>query len=219
MTETSKDTRKASSRRWREANREKIRASGRKYACEHREQRRAYLRKWRAANRKKDRQYSKDWRKRNPEKSKASSRNWQKAHPDQVRANNLKWREANREKIRASHRKWRVAHPEKVQAMSRKRYAQLTDALRIVRGRKDPKTTLAAFLSIRGLSMYDMKGQLFPEQNLPAKAYDATKKLFRRKKQEITAEKHRLASLPEAKQRTEANRARIQISPTPARIA
>ena len=63
--------------------------------------RKAYSKAYREANREKAKAYAKAYREANPEKIKASSRAYKKANPEKIKASSRAYREANKEKIKA----------------------------------------------------------------------------------------------------------------------
>ncbi len=62
-------------------------------------------RKWQQANPEKMRKAVKKWQKSNPEKAKESARKYREANPERVNEAYLKWQKANSEKEAERHRK------------------------------------------------------------------------------------------------------------------
>jgi hypothetical protein len=103
---------KATARRWREANLEKIK-------------------KYRMANRHKDREY----RDANREKCKLACRKYRVFNPEKAKASEKKWREANREKVNERSKRWAKRNPEKIAAR-----VNIRRAIKIGASIGDPKT-------------------------------------------------------------------------------
>jgi hypothetical protein len=79
--------------------------------------------------------------------------------------------------------------------------------------RTDARITTAADLRSRGLSLYAMKGEVFPEQSSRELAYKSIKELVRRYRSEIEAEQERLASLPGSQRQFAVNRSQYSFWP------
>jgi len=189
----------------------------------------SYMANLRAADPARERRRSRRWYKLNRPKAIAKQKRYETAHPERVKASRSKTYSKHRTEILERTRQDRQAHPEKYRSRgrrsyanererakdrARKRYALLKAALQTVKQRLDPKITMAAALAMQGTTKYDMKRQLFPEQNITEKAYDNVKKFFRRKGSEIEAERQRLMALPLTKRNSEIQRARLRLNPT-----
>ena len=115
------------SRKWREANRDKIKENRRRRHEANPEVERECKRKWRKANPEKNREEHRKYREANPD----VIRLWRKANPEKCREHRRKWREGNPEYDRKWYEenlgyaaKWRKANPEKDNAIQARRRAR-----------------------------------------------------------------------------------------------
>lgn len=102
------DRREASTKRWREENRDKISAA---------------FQAWSAANPGAWAEQCREWRERNPESARAAGKRWRAKNPDKERAKQQRRLAENPEGVRASKRRWKQANPDRVTAYENKRRA------------------------------------------------------------------------------------------------
>jgi hypothetical protein len=160
---------------------------------EHREERRLYARKRYAEKRNEILARIRELRALDPEKARKLKREWLARNPDKKKA----YSERNTARVKELRRRLR-----ELERIAQNPGLQKDTRLRI---------TVAALLSLDGLSKRAMSRLLFPAQTRRDVAYNNTKVFFRRFLQSIESEKLLVASLSEAERRREAERARSNL--------
>lgn len=119
---------KETSRKWQKANPEKAKEKKRKWRNANRERVRENNRKWCEANLERHKENCRRWREANRERENETARKWRKANPERAKEADRKWYEANKERKKESGRKWRRENPGKVVAKFQRRRALKANA-------------------------------------------------------------------------------------------
>src|SRR5579859_751546 len=117
-----------------------------------------------------------------------------------------RWLNRDVDKYRAGQRRFRAKHLTTVRAKQRRAAKAKRDRVTKILGQPAvrllmARTTLAALLTIKGMSRRAMRGQLYPKTEGADRQYDSTNKLFREHREEINLEVQRLAAFTEARRK------------------